>query len=767
MSFQPLLGPPVDITFNAYARPVRSSVNTTLVYSDDPVVRLILSTVTDPNTGAPIKDPNTGAPLRRIVPRQRYSPALANLGAGNFLGTDGNWAFAIYQLHVMGGQGVVPATPQGTAQGFGEKTPRPVEQTERRGQLPDIATVDANAVVQAGSVPQICLFNLVVALEWEADKDYLLQLEWAFRRASDFLLDVTDGLMAIGQVIIGGPSLMDVADIQIMASNRLLPRAWVDGMHDSNKYQPIRVGRGLWSKNRRTTIAWDEPEAYRTLIHEFAHYALALKDQYVDRTNMQAVPAAQLDVELRKDAGNLSTTNATRIIVASTILFQLATPSIALAIESIMNNLEGTSELVHHQVPRVQSQRVSEWTSITQKQEFAGLVPPNFLGSARQSGPGLLPLPFPSCVSLLTVAQPLSPIKLQLDPKPPIDSKYCWVFVLRNLPPDPANWGNALNARTVELVAQGSLEATSAADGFPLMGAAVGDTVVLVSYTNGTAPIPQIMWRRLDGSAGDTVSSSSWNTAMSSAQPLVVVEPLTPPAGSPSSARSIALQVNVVNSTAWQSWVFPQGALPGSPTTVISATPGQPIHGLPSLDGHVLLLGTENDQSGQPKPVLSIAAYSIGGNPASAYPGHPNPIAAGSSEGNAMLFFADSAIQGVSNDPADNAYDTYRVITTLNYAIAPTKGPIPRSYAFAVASNKPLPDNRRTLILYYDKNTNLGQQALRICRYDQNLAARICTPIPTYLPREYSYAAAPLAEGTADRLIAGNDLVEVYQLCLV
>jgi len=133
----------------------------------------------------------------------------------------------------------------------------------------------------------IYLFNVLVALEWHPDEEYMARLESAFRRASDLLFEITDGWMAFGQVVFGGPELMDCADVQIMASNRLFSRSWVGAMHadkrypNDEKYMPIRIGRGLWKHNRRASVSWEEPEGYRTLIHEWGHYALTLTDEYL------------------------------------------------------------------------------------------------------------------------------------------------------------------------------------------------------------------------------------------------------------------------------------------------------------------------------------------------------------------------------------------------------------------------------------------------------------------------------------------------------
>ena len=88
-----------------------------------------------------------------------------------------------------------------------------------------------------------------------------------------------------------------------MASNRLLSRAWVGAMHpfpecpNDDKYIPIRAGRGLWNENRRGIIPWEEPEGYRTLIHEWGHYALTLTDEYLEKRQLGPLTFRALDLE--------------------------------------------------------------------------------------------------------------------------------------------------------------------------------------------------------------------------------------------------------------------------------------------------------------------------------------------------------------------------------------------------------------------------------------------------------------------------------------
>src|SRR3954451_14166108 len=105
-----------------------------------------------------------------------------------------------------------------------------------------------------GVKARAALFNVVVALEWTPSAAFLDELRHAFTAASHLLYDVTDGFMAIGQVVVGGPVLMPVADIQMFASNRLLPRSSVFGLLNPAEYRPIRLGRGLWDKNEHRAI---------------------------------------------------------------------------------------------------------------------------------------------------------------------------------------------------------------------------------------------------------------------------------------------------------------------------------------------------------------------------------------------------------------------------------------------------------------------------------------------------------------------------------
>jgi len=129
----------------------------------------------------------------------------------------------------------------------------------------------------------LILFNLIVSLEWKADQTYLDQLKAAFKSASDYLYDVTDGQMALGQVTIYlNREKWAEADIQISANNMTRPHTFVGGMFDPTRTEGIKLGR-LWNGNTANIGAWNEPNGYRTIIHEFGHYAFYLYDQYFMR----------------------------------------------------------------------------------------------------------------------------------------------------------------------------------------------------------------------------------------------------------------------------------------------------------------------------------------------------------------------------------------------------------------------------------------------------------------------------------------------------
>lgn len=130
----------------------------------------------------------------------------------------------------------------------------------------------------------LLLFNIVVSVEWDADDGYLAMLKDAFQKASDYLYDVSDGQMVFGQVAIyDAAQYWTAADFQISTKNTVRPYAYVGGITAADSAHAIRVGR-FWDGGSGNQGNWNEPVGYRTLVHEFGHYALYLEDEYFVRT---------------------------------------------------------------------------------------------------------------------------------------------------------------------------------------------------------------------------------------------------------------------------------------------------------------------------------------------------------------------------------------------------------------------------------------------------------------------------------------------------
>lgn len=582
----------------------------------------------------------------------------------------------------------------------------------------------------------IYLFNVLVAFEWQPSPHNIAMLERAARRAADFLFDVTNGWMSFGQIVIGGPELLSCADIQVMASNRLLPRSWVGGLHEPAKYMPIRLGRGFWQKNSRGSIQWDEPEGFRTLVHEWAHYALELLDAYVDTH----------EVYVHDDgAANLGAKEARRSNQ------RLLVPRISQPVESIMATLEGTSELTAklHTGGRKQS----EWDALIHGfKGVGGKQTPRF---PRITGPvdnveGPLPLPQLPHIAWLSLdggkldvkthladelLLPRSLLPLYLQPE------HCWVYVLRK--------GD--DAAPGRLLAQGSLDRL-VDEGFRLFGAEDGDDLVLIG--NDARWRDKVLRARItatvDHPPGRRKISGElkWEDVTPKPYPIITVQP--EPVGS-SADLAAKLRVTVKNpdptsSTEVQKlFLFPLDEVvrksAGRVPKAIAVNKGGEAEELAGLDGHVYA-----EIGGK----LIIVSYSQGGGPPTGSPTGGTPITPGSAEGNLMVFFDD-----LGEYPDYNEHHArIRVVTTRWPGGAgghPERPAEPRSYAYTLCANEALPgEYLPTLILYYDRRAELQDGEAIIHRLDEKEG--VWKQIISYRPSGGWYVAAPLNITTAPRL---------------
>jgi hypothetical protein len=325
---------------------------------------------------------------------------------------------------------------------------------------------------EAAGEPLLYLFNLIVALEWEPDEEDARQLAWAFRRASDYLYDVSDGSMAFGQVLIGwGPAYMRAADIQIAASNRMQGRAWAGGIHELSKRKPIRLGRGEW---RRTyAIPWDEPEGYRVIVHEWAHYALHLRDAYLDRIPVEQFSESGPRIGLRRAQG----APRTHLLVPKPYLLGL----------SILETIDGVSEL------SIRFDESGAGRVHASERELLDALYPSGIRERNQiqNGPGMLPLPLPqillkggptpptAATALLWPKDHLATLGLRGMEDAPGETRApydrCWLYVYRQGPER-------------KLIAQGTLDIRAPLQAFRLLGAAPGDRLLAVVYGQNGQP---------------------------------------------------------------------------------------------------------------------------------------------------------------------------------------------------------------------------------------------------------------------------------------
>lgn len=578
------------------------------------------------------------------------------------------------------------------------------------------------------------LFNVIVALEWEPGADDRAALELAFRHASDFLFDITDGWMAFGQVVIGGPTLMDCADIQIMASTRIHPRSWVGAMHahaeypNDEKYSPIRIGRGLWSDTLRATIEWGEPEAYRILVHEWCHYALALTDEYLEVR--QLLVAGDQPQPAPNELADMPTVAVVTLNLPSTT-------------DSIMASTEGTSELI-----------TAQWAKLHARFPH---IPVERAEQAR-SGPARLPAALPRFRTVATepaeeyllpswraLRDTLHRVGLPEATAP----ERCWLYLLKGL-----NASQHTLAPDARLIAQGTLEARSATRQFALKGAAQGDTIVLIGSSRDApptvlaAPVPATglpQWRAAGPAACPAIDIVAGAAAPNATLAAVQL-------------RARMLGPNATAPAPQQIGLFPMGA----GNTLVAAAPaaGQlsAAHNLGTLDGHALLVWADGS--------LLIGTFSQGGDgPNSSYPFPANPMNAGSGDGQAMLFMYKPG-------PDEQAPNDIKVVTMLAHGLGgPPAGWRERSYTFAVSSNHALPQRfNPTLSIYFDVFDPLYSSGaaggLRIARW----TSAGWVAVPTYIPPGFRFAIAPLdahAGGSLIELAASAPRVEYYRVCWV
>lgn len=178
-------------------------------------------------------------------------------------------------------------------------------------------TADGVQVLTVNSQNPLLLFDLNVALEWNASEDarYRSQLSADLRRASELLYDWTNGQMALGNVRVyhdarrntlpDGTNAWNNAHVRIYASNRLRPNADQGGIVSEVYTETVRTGNparpvsylpgqvrmgATWNRYgdaETGNLGDDWPAA---LAHELGHYLLFLDDNYLTLRDNLIVP---------------------------------------------------------------------------------------------------------------------------------------------------------------------------------------------------------------------------------------------------------------------------------------------------------------------------------------------------------------------------------------------------------------------------------------------------------------------------------------------
>ncbi|MFO7539040.1 MAG: hypothetical protein R6X32_13430 [Chloroflexota bacterium] len=145
----------------------------------------------------------------------------------------------------------------------------------------------------------LTLFHVVASLGWtpalHSTVTTAADIQAALRELSAVLYDWTEGQMAVGSISIhSGGERWDEADLRFAPANDKRPSAFVggivaeplvyNGLEADIAYSPAATYYGRLWDGRDAFVEgsgrWTQPAGYRTIAHEWAHYALFLYDEY-------------------------------------------------------------------------------------------------------------------------------------------------------------------------------------------------------------------------------------------------------------------------------------------------------------------------------------------------------------------------------------------------------------------------------------------------------------------------------------------------------
>jgi hypothetical protein len=131
--------------------------------------------------------------------------------------------------------------------------------------------------------------NVVASVQWDANSDFLSDLEAGFRTASNYLYDLTDGQMMLEMTTILDSAVhWSDADFRILPMNNYRANADRGGIAQGS-LAVARFGRG-WNSPAPNQHTWEEG-GFRTLMHEFGHYGLWFGDEYFNANGVEDATA--------------------------------------------------------------------------------------------------------------------------------------------------------------------------------------------------------------------------------------------------------------------------------------------------------------------------------------------------------------------------------------------------------------------------------------------------------------------------------------------
>lgn len=175
---------------------------------------------------------------------------------GWLYGSPGDWSYRTYQTSVD----------------FGDAGDAQIDSVTNTGTTQVLRVRRDNTLVG---------FYALVSVEWDADEEFLSQLRAGFESASAYLYDLTDGQMLFEVIDIWDRrARWNDADYRIHASNQIRANADVGGIWGG---QDKHVYTSRYEKDLSAIEHdWDDPQGFRTLVHEWGHYGLDLYDEYLN-----------------------------------------------------------------------------------------------------------------------------------------------------------------------------------------------------------------------------------------------------------------------------------------------------------------------------------------------------------------------------------------------------------------------------------------------------------------------------------------------------